>query len=254
LSKLIDRLKQLSEGAAPQPLGFHTRTTASSRPRIQLVASLSAEADNNEAIAAADAAFVRLWNVDAASDTVARLSATANVPWGARIEGNKAIDGKSIADAGIDFVVFPTKMALAGLIDSKIGRIIEIESTTSDTMLRALNSMPVEAVLMDHQHTNDPLAWEQLMLFQRLSGMVTKPTLVHVPATISSGELKALWEAKISAIVVDITAETVGAIKTLRQTIDALDYPTSRQRSTPLVPRLSLHPEQQEEQEEEDDD
>ena len=254
MSKLIDRLKQLSEGV-PQPLGFHVRTTAANRPKIQLIASLAAEADNNEAIAAADAAFVRLWNVDAANDTVARLSGTANVPWGARVEGNKAIDAKAMTDAGVDFVVFPAKTALAGLVDAKIGRIIEIEATVGDTMLRALNSIPVEAVLMDHQHTSDPLVWEQMMLFQRLSGMLNKPALVHVPAAISSGELKALWDAGISGIVVDITAETVGAAKTLRETINALEYPAGRrQRPTAVVPRVAPEPEQHEDDDDEDDE
>ena len=61
MSKFIDRLTQLYR-AAPQPMGFGTRQPVSSRPRLQLVASVAQEEAESITgyLTGADAGVLRL--------------------------------------------------------------------------------------------------------------------------------------------------------------------------------------------------
>ena len=98
-----------------------------------------------------------------------------------------------------------------------------------DGLLRAVNDLPADAVLLtDTFDESGSLVWHQLMIFRHLTTFISKPLLVPVPAAITEGELKALWDAGIDGVVVDATG--VGDLKGLRQIADKLPPRSARKR------------------------
>jgi hypothetical protein len=252
MSKFVDRLKQLS-GGAPQPIGFRTNAAADrSRLKIQLIAALPIDGVDAALVADVDAALVRVKRKTGAVEALKKLSLPSDLPWGVATD---ALSGPSMADAGADFVVFPAGAALKGIIDSKMGKVIEIETGLADSLLRTINVMAVDAVLVAVPQAGTALTWQDLMAFERITAALNKPVLVPASATIGSDELKALWAAGVDGVVVDITPETAASLKDLRQKISALDFPAPKRgdRAAHLVPRVSLEPEQQEDIEEDDE-
>jgi hypothetical protein len=249
MSKFIDRLKQLSEGA-PQPIGFRTQAAAA-RPKIQLVVSLSSE-EMPDSVSDADAAFLCI-DMPLSKDSPKKLAEKVRMPLGV-CAASKA-DVKALQEAGVDFVVFPPTAALRPLADTKLGKVIEVDPALTDTQLRALNALPVDAVLVSYDSTAEQFTWKDLMAIQRITGIVNRPILFPVPSSISESDLKTIWHAGVDGVVVAITSENAADLAALRKKIAGLEYPTAkRERAVPSVPRPSLEPEQQEDEEDGDDE
>jgi hypothetical protein len=158
--------------------------------------------------------------------------------------------------AGCDFVVFPAaKTSLAILQNEAVGRILEIEASLSDGLLRAIDALPVDAVLIADELREDYfLTWHHLVLFQHFANLLTKPLLVSIPSNVTANELQALWEAGVDGVIVEV--ET-GRVSKLRQAIDKLTFPSQRKRgkAEALLPRIGGEPstvtmEEEEEEEE----
>jgi hypothetical protein len=254
MSKFIDRLKQLSEGT-PQRIGFRTSTAADrSRLKIQLVAALPIEGADAAQVVEADATLVRVKRKTGAVEALKKLAIPADVPWG--VGPTDAVAAASLAETGADFVVFAAGASLKGLIDTKLGKVIEIDPALGDSLLRTVNALAVDAVLVSLPQPGAALTWQDLLAVGRITNALNKPVLVPVSATISGEELKAVWDAGADAVVVDITADTAASLKDLRQKISALEFPAPKRgdRGAHLVPRVSLEPEQQEDQGEEEEE
>ena len=248
MSKFIDKLKQLSEGA-PQPLGFRTRESNAVRPKVQLVASLSSE-EVPDSVSDADAAFLCV-DMPLSKDTPKELSEKVRMPFGVCAASKS--DVKALHEAGVDFVVFPPTAALRPLADSKLGKIIEVDPGLADTQIRTLNALAVDAVLVSYESPATEFTWKDLMAIQRITGMINKPILFPVPSTISESDLKTIWHAGVDGVVVAITAENAADLAALRKKIAGLEYPTAkRERATLSIARPSLEPEQQEDEEEDE--
>jgi len=134
---------------------------------------------------------------------------------------------------GFDFVVFPpASTPMAALKDEKVGKILEVGTSLNEGLLRAVDELPVDAVLVgDKQEGKYFLTWQHLMFFQRCADLLTKPLLVSIPSSVSAKELQALWEAGVNGVVVEAGVEQpVERLKELRQVIDKLIFPSQRKR------------------------
>jgi len=134
---------------------------------------------------------------------------------------------------GCDYVVFPsTNTSLAIFQGDEVGKILEVESSLSDGLLRAVNELPVDAVLVaSEQRKGYFLTWHHLMLFQRFADLLTKPLLVSIPLIVTASELQALWEAGVDGVVVEVGAgQPAERLKELRRVIDKIAFPSPRQR------------------------
>jgi hypothetical protein len=69
-----------------------------------------------------------------------------------------------------------------------------------------------------------------LMVFQRLGSLTTKPLLVSVPAKVTAGELKLLWEAGVDGVVITVGAGQAGGLRGLREAVSKLSFPSPRRR------------------------
>ena len=242
MSKFIDKLNRLTRGE-PQSIGFRRQQSAALKPKIQLVASLAQENAESlgSSLSGADAGLLRISKAGTAANVLQKLSETLpDIPWGGWLQGSGG-EIKKMTKAGCDFIVFSASNTPLSIIENtEVGRILEIEPSLSDGLLRATNELPIDAVLAaGEQKQGKSLTWQDLILFQRFARLLTKHLLVSVPAKITESELLALWEAGVIGVVVEVDDEkTLDGLQKLRQLVDKLDFPLAgrRGRSEALLP------------------
>ena len=259
MSRFIDRLKQISR-AEPQPIGFGTKHPVSPKPRLQLVASLAQAGaeDLADRVAGADAGLLRIAKTSTGGKAIEKMAQTVpDIPWGGWLPAGGQGEIKQIIKAGGDFVIFPASSPLTTLENSELGKILEIETSLSEGLLRAVNELPVDAVLVAPEEKEAYfLSWQHLMLWRRFADLLTKPLLVPIPDQVTADELQALWEAGVDGVITKVAAEQPqDRLKELRQVIDKLAFPSPhpREKMEPLVPRISQEPEVLTAEEEEDE-
>ena len=264
MSIFIDKLNQISR-PEPQPLGFRAARAASPQPRIQLVASLAqgSAGDLVDYVAGADAGLLRISKLSSGAKALQKISqALPDIPWGGWLPGGPE-EMKRMHKLGGDFVVFPatnTPLAILQNDNDEVGRILEVEASLGEGLLRAANELPIDAVLIpSEQNEGYFLTWQHLMLFQRFADLLTIPLLVATPSNVTAVELQALWEAGVGSVVIEVTTgQPQDRLKELRQVIDELAFPSPRrfEKREPLLSRISLESsittvEEEEEEEEE---
>jgi len=160
---------------------------------------------------------------------------------------------------GCDFVVFPAaNTSLAILQNKEVGKILEVEASFSEGLLRTVNELPVDAVLFTSEQEKEHfLTWHHLMLFQYFANLLTKPLLVSIPSKVTDSELQALWGAGVVGVVVEVgVGQPAGGLTELRRTIDNLTFPSQRKRrkEEALLPYISEEASRVTEEEEEEEE
>ncbi len=247
MSKFIDKLNQVSR-VVPQSIGFRRAKPASEQPKILLIASLAGAGVDGLAdyVVGADAGLLRIPKLSSGAKTLKEMSqAVPDIPWGGWLRNIDQDGIKQMAKAGCDFVVFPAaNTPLALLQNDEMGKILEVESSLSEGLLRAANELPIDAVLIAAEQEGEySLTWHHLMLFQRFADLLTKHLLVSIPPNVTANELQALWEAGVDGVVIEVGAgQPAGGSKELRQVIDKLASPSQRKRgkAEALLPHISV--------------
>jgi len=245
MSKLIDKLKQLS-GAKPEPMGFRRAKATPPEPRLLLIASVAGTDISNLAdyVAGADGGLIRLSGSSSGAKAIEEISQTiADIPWGVWLKGGGQRETEGVEKTTCDFVVFPAaNTSLAIFQGDEVGKILEVEPSLSEGLLRAVDELPIDAVFIGEEEAGKKfLTWYHLMLFQRFAALAGKPLLVLVPSNVTDGELQTLWETGVDGIVVMVELEKPpGRIKKLRQVIDKLTFPPKRKvvKTGALLPYL----------------
>ena len=245
MSKLIDKLSLVSQ-AGFQPMGFRAVQAVPQKPRMLLIASL-AQVDVTplaDYMAGADAALLQIPKSGSGVKSLKEIGqAMSDIPWGGWLKdiGREGIG--QMVEAGCDFVVFQAaNTSLAILQDDEVGKILEVEALLDEGLLRAVDDLPVDAVLITgEQEKNYFLTWHHLMLFRRCAGLLTKPLLVSIPSDVAASELQALWEAGVGGVVVEAgIGQPLGKTAELRQMIDKLTLPSPGKwgKAEPLLPYI----------------
>lgn len=246
MSRFIDELNKVAR-AVPQPMGFGKPRSAAAEPRLLLIAGLAQTGDTGrlaDYVDGADAVLLHPAKSGPAAKTLPKTTASLpDIPWGGWLEATDTRKIKTLVEAGGDFMVFPAASpVLAAPHDDKAGKILQLELSLGDGLLRAVNDLPVDAVLAaDIGEAGDPVAWHHLMLFQRAANLLTKPLLVPTPLKVTAGELEALWEAGVDGVVVEADTSQPGGLKELRRLINKLPPRSSqkREKAEALLPRIS---------------
>jgi hypothetical protein len=246
MSRFIDTLNQVIQ-AVPQPVGFRAVQSVSTKPRMLVVASL-VQADVKglaDYVAGADAGLLPMSELSSGAKSLQKISkVVSGIPWGAWLRDNDGEGIKQIAKAGCDFVVFSAaNTSLAMLQGDEWGKILQVEASVGEGLLRAVDELPVDAVLIggepEEQHL---LTWHDLMVFQYFAALLTKPLLVCVPSSVTDNELQALGEAGVNGVIVGVGGgQPAERISELRNTIDKLVFPLQhkRRKAGALLPRIT---------------
>jgi len=259
MSKFIDKLNQVSR-VVPQSMGFGRAQPASEKPKILLIASLTEASVGGlvDYVAGADAGLLHISKLSSGAKTLKEMSqAVPDIPWGGWLKNIDKGEIKQMAKAGCDFMVFPAaNTPLALLQNGEIGKILEVEASLSEGLLRAVNELSIDAVLIAGEQKEYFLTWHHLMLFQRFADLLTKPLLAFIPSNVTVNELQALWEAGVEGVIIEVGAgQPVDRLKKLRQVIDKLAFPSQRKRGKaeallpPIGRESSIVTEEQEERE-----
>jgi hypothetical protein len=251
MSKLIDKLNKLSQ-TAPQPMGFHTSKTVQAGSKILIIGRLKINSANPPQKISSEADAILVYTDATDKDIQKTAKAFGDIPWGVYLEESGDMEG--LIGAGYDFVVFSPASLIADLPqDEKIGKIIQVESTMDDGLLLAVNSLPADAVLItDSLENNETLTFHQLMIYRHLANFIAKPLIVPVPASISEVELKALQDADIDGVIVEVEGEN---LKELAKAISKLPPRSKKKRDKGGVslPRVGKEATSFNEEEEEDE-
>lgn len=261
MSRLIDELNRVAK-ATPQPMGFRAARSAPSEPRILLIASLSQGGDADrlaDHVDGADAVLLHLAKSELATKALQKIATSLpDIPWGGWLEDIGAKKMEALVEAGCDFVVFPASSRVSAIPqDDKLGKILQVEPSLSEGLLRAINDLPVDVVLTTDSYEDDSIAWHHLLHFQRLANLLNKPLLVPAPLNVTASELKALWETGVDGVVVEAGIESAGGLRELRQAISKLTFRPQRKRgkSEALLPHVGrAGPTQTETEEEEEEE
>jgi len=233
MSQLIDKLNQITQ-PVPQPMGFRMGQPVSPKPKMLLIASLNQINLNSLAdyVAGADGGLLPISQSSEAKALQEVPQAIPDIPWGGWLKDSGQAEIDQVVKAGCDFVVFPAaKTSLAILQNDKVGKILEVEASLSEGLLRTIDELPVDAVLTAGEQGEGFITWRHLMLFQHFVNLVTKPLLVFIPSNVTPIELLALWEVGVDGVIVEIkVGQPVGRVSELRQAIDKLAFPPQRKR------------------------
>lgn len=240
MSKLIDKLSQVSR-TTPQPMGFKTAQANIQKPKLLLIANLT-NIDLNDVVNCldgADAGLIRVSEIAPGAEAIGKIcGAVPDIPVGGWLDSISNDESEKIEQCGSDFVVFQADNSSLGILQRKgVGRVIQVEASTEEGLLAAVDELPVDAVLVTIEPKDKFITWHDLMMFQYCAGVLTKPILAVISTNLETDELQAIWDAGINGIVVD-TGEN---LQKLRQTIDNMNFPPQRKRGTSeaIVPRIA---------------
>lgn len=232
MSKLVEKLRQASQGS-PQPLGFRgASSTATQQGSAMMLIVALAEGDAGAAPddkASVDAVLL----AKAESQVVDGLGES---PWGVSLDKGTQEELTQLKDMGCDFLVFEPATAPSSVLgEEDLGKVMEIEPDTADGMLRAIDKLPIDAVLVGGDPT---LSVHRLMVCQRLANLVHKPLIARVPLDVSKEALKEIRETGVTGLVVHLSARDKKGLSRLRETIDSLPAMRKRRKDKvePVLP------------------
>jgi hypothetical protein len=241
MSRLIDKLHKAAQSSVP-PMGFRTSRSAAPEPGLLLIVSTAPDAiKSTDDIGDASGILVRPVGSPVTAAAMKKITGTmTDTPVGLYLEDADDKEVAAMAGAGCDFLVFPASSRISPApADKKPGLILQVDASMDDGLLRAVNGLPVEAVLATDTFTGGSLLWHELLIFQHLANILAKPLITNIPADITETELKALWEAGVDGAVVEASALKAGGLKKLREAIGKLPPRTARKRGKTdvLLPR-----------------
>lgn len=254
MSKLLDKLNQVSRGSPP-PLGFRAAVAAPKSPRMVLIAVLAA-GDAPAAAAAkenADAVLLNEAEITKLFEKFEKLAASlGKLPWGVSLGETSEEQLSRLKSAGCDFLVCDAENSpLMLLREGEMGRIVKVEPSLPDGLIRATAQLPIDVVLIGGEPS---LSVQRLMVCQHLANLVHKPLVALAPLSMSSEDLKELWETGLAGVVVKVAEEAREGLSGLRQAIESLPLARRRrgEKAEALLPYLGKEEITEVEEEEEE--
>lgn len=255
MNKLRDKIRRATRVDSP-PLGF----AAVARPRdasMLVVARVEASALASAAALAPAADAVLVDGPLAPKELVAAAEtarALGDAPLGLTLRGGSREDAKALHEAGLDFVVLDTEAPAALLRESGVAVVLAISPEMADALLRALEGLPAEALLVNVERPRLRVA-DQLTL-ARLAGLARKPLFVQLRDDAPLEDLESLRDAGAAAVVLGVKgAEGTRRLEAAKDAVARLPPRRRRREERPEVvlpsPRQMMPQEEQDEEEEE---
>jgi hypothetical protein len=261
MSKLLDKLEMISEGRG-QPIGFGAAVSREKRAPMLVVAALPPGNARLAAAAEDGGANAVLVMADSKGEQASRPVAApkTGVPWGASLNPATVQAVRDLIEAKCDFVVLSPEGAQAAVLrEDGIGKILQVDPSLDDNLIRAINRLDVDAVLLaPPQGETFPLTVQQVMALERLAAAAGKYILAAMPPEMPVEDVETLWGLGAGALVVDLAVDSPE--ERLAEVMQAIEkLPARRKRpgsrmnaSLPLSRAWSEQGAPDEEEEEED--
>ncbi|MBM3119127.1 MAG: hypothetical protein FJ006_06170 [Chloroflexi bacterium] len=252
MSKFAEKLRRTYTGSTPS-MGFR-KSAETELPPLLLIANLT-KANVTEAKVLAgevDAAIVNSGDINAKS--FGQLAkASGDIPLGIFLESDAKSETVKSFELGSDFVVFGLRTPLEAVNKEGPGKILKIDPSLDQGLARAINALPlqVDGVLVNGEESL--ITIERLLIYRRFAELLDKPLLITLGSSVTSDELKSLYEAGVNGLMLS-EGFPVEAFAELKKTIAGLSKTAKRRiKGTALLPRLGgqLEAETEEEEEEE---
>ncbi len=213
-SRFIEALKKLSQSSI-SPLGFGRRKEGAKSPML-LIAALDAVSGERlpESLSPVDALIFA--GSKAGKDALRQSMKSNPAPWGMALKSSK--DTAEAKELGFDFIVFSAQETEASILRTEeVGKVMEINMNLADSQLRSVELLPVDALLLPFPAKASSLTVENLLAYQRIDLLVTKPLIGYVPAKISGEDLRLLWEAGLDGAVIKAEGLSGKEVERLRE-------------------------------------
>jgi hypothetical protein len=257
MSRLIDKLTSMRK-AEPRSMGFAMNRPAVEKPKMQLIAGIAA--GNPDKVSAAlspvDAVLIEVEKAGDLKAVKKLCQAKDGVPAGGWLKVNNDEILQDLTEGSCDFAVFLATSPVAVTDNEKIGRIMELDATIGEGLLRTVNDLPLDAVLVSGIGAENRMTLDRLMSIRRLTYIISKPILVSIPDSLSVSELQALWDMGVSGVFVEsVNEESAGKLAALRQSIDKLTPPSDKKKgkTTAILPQMQAEAAAPQEDEGDDD-
>lgn len=202
VSKFVDRLNSLGRSTGT-PLGFQRANQRSAEPPMLLVAGLSGLApEESELLVAENVQAGLILNSELDAGRISELiGAASGVPVGISLEAEQVGKVHDLAEAGCDFVVLDRLAPADTLEAGGVGRLLAIDESLDYTLARGINTLDVDAVLLN-RIASSPLTIHDLLLCHRLGSLLSKPIVARLEGSVSRADVVGLWKAGVDALVV----------------------------------------------------
>jgi hypothetical protein len=255
MSKFVDKLQSLSKSSTT-PIGFHPSVSELKSPAMLLIAGLSGTQVKEAKIlddVNADAGLI-LNESPSARVVKQMVEAVGNVPLGVFAKGMSEEKINELTSLGCDFVVFDIKTAAAVLHKKEVGKILMIEPSLDQGLIRAINSLEVDGVFISSRSGDSFVAVEHLLVCRRFIELLEQPVITALPSLVTKAELTSLWQAGIDGVVAP-PAQSVEALVELKKMMGDLPRGARGRRAKTgvILPHYggNVAEEEEEEQEEE---
>lgn len=135
------------------------------------------------------------------------VEAVGDAPLGVFVKGMHEKEIDELASLGCDFVVFDIGAAAAILNKKEVGRVLMIEPSLDQGLIRAINSFEVDGVLISGGG-DSVITVDRLLVCRRSVELLEKPVVVMLPSLVTKEELTSLWQAGVDGIVSASTQST----------------------------------------------
>lgn len=228
--------------------GFGFGAVQRDQPRSMLLGTIVSP-DGAAAALEAGADFVLIQAADAiAAVAGVKAAVEAKALAGAFVDRIDGPGADALAEAGCDFVVSPLAGTASVAVDTeRMGQVVRIETTISDTMLRSLAPLGLDALFVESMGATTTLE-EQLELV-RLASFSGAPLMLTVAPETAMPELRVLRDSGTAAVVLP-AGSSADQLRSLAATLRTLPASKrAKEREIALVPTLGGRRD-----EEEDDD
>jgi hypothetical protein len=222
MSKFVDKLKSISKSSGI-PIGFHPSIFQAKSPTMLLVVGLTgAQVKDAKMLADVHADGGLILGESTGFKVVKQMvEAVGNVPVGVSVKGLSEEKINELAGSGCDFMAFDTKISATVLQKEGVGKLLMIEPSLDQGLVRAINSLEVDGVFVVSKGGDSFVTLEHLLVCRRFVELLEKPVIMTVPPLVSKGELMNLWQAGVDALVTPST-QSVEGLAQLRRLIDDL--------------------------------